>query len=305
MHVVRVARDVPIPHLDDRLPTEPADPDALVALSDRHRLDGPLNRLLAALSQVGTSPERALAARDTSRPAWVLPPKEPRPAVDLHGRRSGIPPGRSLVPYTRVNGIAHRCALRRTGDICGLTERNEPARNVRRSTPRRRDATPATAARAVTATWPFATSATWSRRSMSWRVQRTKSPAVSSSSRTPSSCHPAGPLVGRPGEPRVGLAQEVEPVLGLRGVEPAPQPHHPGQRGADRSRHARQRRLARRAGDPVAAGFVDQCGHGSGQLGSRQLIPDALAQALDHEQVGFAVDPGQLPSGGVTRSPAR
>jgi hypothetical protein len=54
--VVRVARDVPIPHLDDRLPTEPADPVALVALSDRHRLDGPLNRLLAALSQVSTTP---------------------------------------------------------------------------------------------------------------------------------------------------------------------------------------------------------------------------------------------------------
>jgi 5'-3' exonuclease len=56
VHVVRVARDVPIPHLDDRLPTEPADPVALVALSDRHRLDGPLNRLLAALSQVSTTP---------------------------------------------------------------------------------------------------------------------------------------------------------------------------------------------------------------------------------------------------------
>ena len=56
VHVVRVARDVPIPHLDDRLPTEPADPVALVALSDRHRLDGPLNRLLDALPQVSTTP---------------------------------------------------------------------------------------------------------------------------------------------------------------------------------------------------------------------------------------------------------
>ena len=53
MHVVRVARDVPIPELEARLSTEPADPAALVALSDRHRLDGPLNRLLAALSQRG------------------------------------------------------------------------------------------------------------------------------------------------------------------------------------------------------------------------------------------------------------
>jgi hypothetical protein len=53
VHVVRVARDVPIPQLDVRLPTEPADPAALVALSDRHRLDGPLNRLLSALSGRG------------------------------------------------------------------------------------------------------------------------------------------------------------------------------------------------------------------------------------------------------------
>ena len=108
--------------------------------------------------------------------------------------------------------------------------------------------------------------------------------------------HPAGPLVGRPREPRVGLAQKIEMVLGLRGVQPAPQPHHPGQRGADRSRYTCHRRLARRAGDPVSTGFKDQCGHGSGQLGRRQLVPDALAQALDHEQVGFAVHPGQLPS---------
>jgi 5'-3' exonuclease len=47
--VVRVARDVPLPPLDTRLPREPRDPDGLVALSDRWNLDGPLNRVLAAL----------------------------------------------------------------------------------------------------------------------------------------------------------------------------------------------------------------------------------------------------------------
>ena len=49
--VVRVACDVPLPAYDDRLRTEPADPAALVALSDRWALDSALNRLLAAIGQ--------------------------------------------------------------------------------------------------------------------------------------------------------------------------------------------------------------------------------------------------------------
>lgn len=49
--VVRVACDVPLPSYDDRLPSEPRDPTALVALSDRWALDSALNRLLAALRQ--------------------------------------------------------------------------------------------------------------------------------------------------------------------------------------------------------------------------------------------------------------
>jgi 5'-3' exonuclease len=48
--VVRVARDVPVPDLVTRLPKQPRDPDTLVGLSDRWNLDGPLNRVLAALS---------------------------------------------------------------------------------------------------------------------------------------------------------------------------------------------------------------------------------------------------------------
>ncbi|HEU4676437.1 MAG TPA: 5'-3' exonuclease [Motilibacteraceae bacterium] len=46
--VVRVALDVPLPELEDRLPTEPRDPDKLVALADRWGLDGPVGRVLAA-----------------------------------------------------------------------------------------------------------------------------------------------------------------------------------------------------------------------------------------------------------------
>ncbi|HSK57114.1 MAG TPA: 5'-3' exonuclease [Jiangellales bacterium] len=47
--VARVRTDVPLPFYDDRLPTEPADPEALVALSDRWGLDGSVNRVLNAL----------------------------------------------------------------------------------------------------------------------------------------------------------------------------------------------------------------------------------------------------------------
>ena len=49
--VVRVACDVALPAYDDRLRTEPRDPHALVALSDRWALDSALNRLLAAIAQ--------------------------------------------------------------------------------------------------------------------------------------------------------------------------------------------------------------------------------------------------------------
>jgi len=48
--VVEVARDVPLPALDARLPAEPRDPEALVDLTDRWNLDSPLNRVLAALA---------------------------------------------------------------------------------------------------------------------------------------------------------------------------------------------------------------------------------------------------------------
>jgi 5'-3' exonuclease len=51
--VVQVRDDVPVDLDDDRLPAEPHDPQRLVELSDRWGLDGPLNRLLAALREVG------------------------------------------------------------------------------------------------------------------------------------------------------------------------------------------------------------------------------------------------------------
>jgi len=50
--VARVRTDVPVTELDDRLPTEPADPDRLVRLGEQWNLDSPLNRLLSALAAV-------------------------------------------------------------------------------------------------------------------------------------------------------------------------------------------------------------------------------------------------------------
>ncbi|MEU7912414.1 5'-3' exonuclease [Microbispora bryophytorum] len=49
--VVRVARDVPVPDADITLPAAPRDPERLIALSEKHGLDSPLNRLLATLTQ--------------------------------------------------------------------------------------------------------------------------------------------------------------------------------------------------------------------------------------------------------------
>ncbi len=50
--VVRVALDAPLPAYDDALPQQPAGPERLVQLSDRWGLDGPVNRVLAALTDV-------------------------------------------------------------------------------------------------------------------------------------------------------------------------------------------------------------------------------------------------------------
>jgi len=50
--VVRVVTDVELPDADDRVPAAPRDPARLVALADRHGLDGPVERLLRALEAV-------------------------------------------------------------------------------------------------------------------------------------------------------------------------------------------------------------------------------------------------------------
>ncbi len=55
--VVRAALDLDLPAYDDALPRTPARPADLVALSERWALDGPLNRLLAAL-EVAHAAER-------------------------------------------------------------------------------------------------------------------------------------------------------------------------------------------------------------------------------------------------------
>jgi 5'-3' exonuclease len=50
--VVGVVRDLPVPDLDARLPSAPRDPEALLALSDRWGLAGPLNRVLHVLAEL-------------------------------------------------------------------------------------------------------------------------------------------------------------------------------------------------------------------------------------------------------------
>ncbi len=49
--VVRVVRDAPVPVVDDRLPTVPADPDALAGFVGRWGAAGAVTRLVAALSR--------------------------------------------------------------------------------------------------------------------------------------------------------------------------------------------------------------------------------------------------------------
>ena len=49
--VSRVVRDLPLPQLDDGLPREPVDAAAVVLLSERWGLDGPLNRFLSAVRE--------------------------------------------------------------------------------------------------------------------------------------------------------------------------------------------------------------------------------------------------------------
>jgi 5'-3' exonuclease len=49
--VSRVVCDLPLPVLDDGLPHDPADPAAIVELSERWGLDGPLNRFLSAVRE--------------------------------------------------------------------------------------------------------------------------------------------------------------------------------------------------------------------------------------------------------------
>ena len=52
--VTRVVRDLPLPELADELPRTPRDPAALLALSDRWGLEGPLERFLQALEVAHT-----------------------------------------------------------------------------------------------------------------------------------------------------------------------------------------------------------------------------------------------------------
>jgi 5'-3' exonuclease len=51
--VVRVVCDIDLPAYDDKLPTEPKDPEGLLALSDKWSLEGAMNRVLNALKTAG------------------------------------------------------------------------------------------------------------------------------------------------------------------------------------------------------------------------------------------------------------
>jgi 5'-3' exonuclease len=51
--VVRVVTDIPLPSFDARVPRTPRTPGRLVELTDQWNLDGPVNRLLGAMSATG------------------------------------------------------------------------------------------------------------------------------------------------------------------------------------------------------------------------------------------------------------
>lgn len=55
---VRLIHEVSLPEYDDRIPTAPVDPEALVDLADRYRLDSPVNRLLGALQRRAARADR-------------------------------------------------------------------------------------------------------------------------------------------------------------------------------------------------------------------------------------------------------
>lgn len=84
--VVRLATDVPLPAYDDRLPAGPRDPAGLVALADRWGLDGPLNRVLAALRLAAPSPAPPLPAEDEPAAGAAAAPAAPN-AHDRYERR--------------------------------------------------------------------------------------------------------------------------------------------------------------------------------------------------------------------------
>jgi 5'-3' exonuclease len=48
--VVRVALDVPLPAYDDRLPSQPKDPETLLDLTERYGLESPVGRVLKAMA---------------------------------------------------------------------------------------------------------------------------------------------------------------------------------------------------------------------------------------------------------------
>ena len=102
-----------------------------------------------------------------------------------------------------------------------------------------------------------------------------------------------GPPVGGGDEALVGLPGRRDAMAVLVGAQLPGQPPG-GRQGAPQSRRRRILQLGRR---PVpAARLVDDSRKRRGKFGGRQVLPRSGAQAFGHQQVTFAVDPGQHPA---------
>ena len=128
---------------------------------------------------------------------------------------------------------------------------------------------------------------------MSCLTLRTKSPPdISSSAMMLVELLASGPAVGQGEEAGVGRPGQREPGLLLGPVELGAQllDHHPplAQLGGGKRRRRRRRRAPR---------LVAEGGGRAGQRRRVELVEDAGAQRLGHQQVGLVVQPGQLAAG--------
>ena len=208
-----------------------------------------------------------------------------------------------------MGGRGSRTAGRQAGGP--LSARRQSACASTATTPRR---SPSIARRALSRSGPSATSATWPSRSISWRVQRTKSPAAISGAGAPARPSAGGAgcgagehpfqlraccvVVGRPGETGVERRQLVEPVRRLRLLELTPQPvvassasRTSGPPGSTGSRCSSVRD-SYTSDDATAA-----------SPGGRQPVPDALHAGIRRRAGRIRCRAGR--AGGLPGSPGR